>query len=90
MPALQGNAVHIGRPEGEAVKLPANATKVAIHYGEVYIQSPSYPDDERDTWSVWDPRPVRQGARRIGNGLSFADAEAVALKAAHSDPKEKP
>jgi hypothetical protein len=63
------------------MKIPPQSTGVVVHYGEVYIESPSYPDDTRESWSVWDPRPVRQGARCIGDKLSFQAAEAMALRA---------
>ena len=69
------------------MKVPEGATGVTVYYGEVYIESPGYPEDERGTWTVWDPRPVRQGARMIESGLTFRKAEAVAKKLAQTEAK---
>lgn len=60
------------------MNIPEAASKVVIHYGEVYIESPAYPDDTRGAWTVWDPRPVRQGARLMFSGLTFREAETKA------------
>lgn len=62
------------------MKVPEGATGVTVYYGEVYIESPGYPENERDTWTVWDPRSMRQGARMIESGLTFRKAEALAKK----------
>jgi hypothetical protein len=71
------------------MKVPDGATGVTVYYGEVYIESPGYPEDERGTWTVWDPRPVRQGARLIESGLTFRKAEAVAKKLTEKESEAK-
>lgn len=72
--------------------LPDKASGMTIHYGGVYIKSPSYPDDERDTWSVWDPRTVWHGAQIVSSGLTFQQAERAALRcsgaASDRDPQD--
>lgn len=68
--------------------VPNGATGVRVYFGEVYIESPGYPDDERDMWTVWDPRPVRQGARCIKSGLSYPMAAALAQAIALPAPSE--
>jgi len=61
--------------EDEAIK------RVRIEFGDgVFAESPSYPQDRRGAWTVWDSRPVRQGARSVGSGLSFEDARSLALE----------
>ncbi len=62
------------------MKVPEGATGVTVHYGDVYVESPAYPEDERGTWTVWDTRQVRQGARLIESGLTFRKAEALAKR----------
>lgn len=56
------------------MKPPHGATKMVIHFGDVYIESPGFPEDDPTLFTVWDPRPVRQGARSMAHGLSFHDA----------------
>lgn len=66
------------------MKIPEGATRVSVDFGRpdlgVFIQSPSHPDDEPGKWTVWDRRPVRQGARQIAHGLSFQDASDLAKR----------
>lgn len=62
------------------MRLPNGATKLRVEFGPVYIESPSYPDDLPGVWTVWDPRPVRQGARLVESGLRFAQAVALATQ----------
>jgi hypothetical protein len=60
------------------MKIPPKASGACVHYGEVYIESLG----NIDLWDVWDPRLVRQGARLVGEKLSFRAAEALALRTA--------
>lgn len=68
------------------MKVPEKASGVTVYYGDVFVESPAFPEDERGTWTVWDPRPVRQGARMVGSGLTFRRAEAIAIKLAKRAP----
>lgn len=70
------------------MRVPAGATGIAVHYStDVYIESPAYPDDERDKWTVWDARRHTQGARLVVSGLSFRKAEAVGKRLAAEEQK---
>lgn len=69
------------------MRVPSKASGVTVYYGEIYIESPGYPNDERNLWTVWDPRPVRQGARMILSGLPFAEAEKHALDLSVQNPR---
>lgn len=64
------------------MRVPDGATGVTVHYGDgdVYMESFACPRGTRAMWTVWDIRPVRQGARLVESGLSFRAAEALAKR----------
>lgn len=63
----------------DAILADDAVTRVRIDFGHVYIETPSYPNERRDVWTVWDPRPVSQGARCVAYGLTYEEARALAL-----------
>lgn len=53
------------------MRWPKGLTEVTFRFGpDVYVTLRG----EYGSWEVWDERPVRQGARQVGNFLSRREA----------------